>query len=137
MGVGLVRALQPWDFLLIYCNNQLKKYIIPLLRLERGAISVPLLMSVSEAFSVSFLIQIKLCYTKTLEWSSLVPGPEAKSLEITNPTSFTVSYQLHISIALKYLLLLDHTERISNDREVVLLTYHFGLLHLKACNERE
>ena len=24
MGVGLVRSLQPWYILLIYCNNQLK-----------------------------------------------------------------------------------------------------------------
>ena len=37
----------------------------------------------------------KLCYTKALEWSSLVPGPKAKSSsEIMNPTSFTVSYHL-------------------------------------------
>ena len=52
-------------------------------------------MSMSEAFSVPFLTLIKLCYTKALEWSSLVPDPEAKSSssEITNPTSFTISYQ--------------------------------------------
>ena len=25
MGVGLVRYLQPWDILLIYCNNQFQK----------------------------------------------------------------------------------------------------------------
>ena len=36
MGVGLVRSLQPWGILLIYCNNQLKKYVTPLLRLARG-----------------------------------------------------------------------------------------------------
>ena len=37
---------------------------------------------------------MKLCYTKALEWSSLVPGPEVKSssLEIMNLTPFTVSY---------------------------------------------
>ena len=34
--MGLVRLLQPWDFLLIDYNNQLKKYITPLLRLVRG-----------------------------------------------------------------------------------------------------
>ena len=63
-------------------------------RLARGALSVPLLLSVSEAFLVPFLALIKPCYTKALEWSSLVPGPEAKSSsEITNPTSFTISYQ--------------------------------------------
>ena len=44
---------------------------------------------------VPFYTLIKLCYTKTLEWSSLVRGPEAKSssLETMNPTSFTISYQ--------------------------------------------
>ena len=42
-------------------------------------------MSMSEAFSISFFTLIKLCYTKVLEWSSLVPSPEAKSSsEITN-----------------------------------------------------
>ena len=81
----LVRSLQTWNILLIYCNNQLKKYITPLPILERGALSVPLLMSMSEAFSVPFHTLIKLCYTKVLEWSSLVPSPKAKSSsEITN-----------------------------------------------------
>ena len=42
-----------------------------------------------------FYTLTKLCYTEALEWSSLVPGSKAKSsLEITNPTSFTVSYHL-------------------------------------------
>ena len=68
MGVGLVRSLQPPDILLINCNNQFKKkYIIPLLTLARGALSVPLLMSIAEAFSVPFLTLIKLCYSKALE----------------------------------------------------------------------
>ena len=94
VGVGLVRPLQSWDILLIYCNNQLKKYIALLLRLASGALSIPLLMSMSEAFSVPFYTLIKLCYTKALEWSSLVPDPEARSsLEITNLTLFTISDQ--------------------------------------------
>ena len=39
----------------------------------------------------------KLCYTKALEWSRLVPGPEAKSSsEIRNPTLFTISYQTDV-----------------------------------------
>ena len=61
-----------------------------------GALSVTLLMSMSEAFSVPFYPLIKLCFTKALEWSSLVPGPEDKSssLEIKNPISFTISYHL-------------------------------------------
>ena len=46
----------------------------------------------SEAFSVPFYTLIKLCYTKA-EWSSLVPGPEVKSSEITNLTLFTIRYQ--------------------------------------------
>ena len=57
------------------------------------ALSVPLLMSMSEAFSVPFYTLIKLCYTKAFEWSRLVPGPKAKSSEVTNPTPFPVSYQ--------------------------------------------
>ena len=41
----------------------------------------------SEGFSVRFLTLIKLCHTKALEWSSLVPGPKAKpSSVITNLT---------------------------------------------------
>ena len=51
-------------------------------------------MSVSEAPSVPFYTLIKLCYTQALEGSNLSPGPEAKSLEITNLTSFTFSYHL-------------------------------------------
>ena len=39
--MDLVRPLQPRDILLIYCNNQLRKYIAPLLRLVRGALSIP------------------------------------------------------------------------------------------------
>ena len=54
-------------------------------------------MTMSEAFSVPFYALIKLCYTKALEWSSLVPGPEVKSSssEIMNPTLFTISYQIY------------------------------------------
>ena len=60
-----------------------------------GALSVPLLMSMSEAFAVPYNTLIKLCYTKALEWSSLVPGPKVKSssLEITNLTPFSINYQ--------------------------------------------
>ena len=66
-----------------------------MLRLESGALSIPLLMSLSEALSVPFYTLIKLCYTKALEWSSLVPGPRAKSFssEIMNLTPFTINYQ--------------------------------------------
>ena len=62
---------------------------------SEGGLSIPLLMSMSEACSVPSYTLIKLCYTKALEWSSLVPCPEAKSSpsEITNPTPFPVSYQ--------------------------------------------
>ena len=47
----------------------------------------------------TFYTLTKLCYIKALEWSSLVPGPKAKSSsEITNPTSFTVSYYLRAKL---------------------------------------
>ena len=61
-----------------------------------GALSVPLLMSVSEAFFVPFYTLIKLVYTKALEWPTLVPDPKAKSSssEITNLIPFTTRYQL-------------------------------------------
>ena len=77
----------------------MKKYIAPLLRLVGGALSIPLLMSMSEASSVPFYTSIKFCYTKSLEWLSLFPGPEAKfsSSEITS--LFTVSYQDMLSIS--------------------------------------
>ena len=92
VGVGLGRPLQPWDILLIYCNNQLKKYITPFSKTsERGTLHPPSDVYV-RSFSVPLHTLIKLCYTKALEWSSLVPGPEAKSSsEITNPASFTIS----------------------------------------------
>ena len=50
--------------------------------------------------SRSFLTLIKLCYTNALEWSSLVPGPEAQSssLETMTPASFTRSYQPLVSL---------------------------------------
>ena len=77
VGVGLVKAYKA------------------LIRPARRALSGPLLMSVSETFSVPFLILIKLCCMKALEWSTLVPGPKAKSSsEVTNPTQFTISYNM-------------------------------------------
>ena len=97
MGVCPSKIFTTLRLFLVYCNNQFKKYVTPLLTLARGALSVLLLMSISEAFSVPFYTLIKLCYIKTLEWSSLVPGPEAKSSssEIMNWTPFTMSYQCH------------------------------------------
>ena len=41
-----------------------------------------------QKLSLSLFIVIKLLLHKSPEWSSLVSGPEAKSLEITNPTPF-------------------------------------------------
>ena len=94
VGMGLIKVLQPWDILLIYCNNQLKKYITLLLTLARGALSTPLLMSVSEAFSVPFHFN-KILLHKSSWVIKSGPCPEAKSssLEITNLTPFTISYQ--------------------------------------------
>ena len=60
----------------------------------RGALSIPL-WCLCQKLSLFLLILIKVCCTKALEWSSLVPGPEAQSSssEIMNLTLFTVSYQ--------------------------------------------
>ena len=58
-----------------------------------GVLSVPLLMLMSEALSVPFYTLIKLCYTKALEGSRVVPIPKAKSSsEIMNLTPFTINY---------------------------------------------
>ena len=64
-----------------------------LLRLMSGGTRHPPSDVYVRKFLCHFFTLIKLCYTKALEWSRLVPGPKAKSvLEITNPTSFTISY---------------------------------------------
>ena len=95
VGMGLVRPLQPWDILLIYHNNQKKKVIkviTPLLTLVRGTLSFPI-WYLCQKVSLPLSTLRKLCYTKALEWSSLVPGPEVKSssLEIKNLTLFNIS----------------------------------------------
>ena len=43
---------------------KIKKYLTPLLTLERGGTLRPLLMSMSEAFSACFYTLINICYTK-------------------------------------------------------------------------
>ena len=81
VGVGLVRSVQPWDILLIDCNNQFKKYTIPLLRLVRWELSTPLLIDIYvyvRSFLCPFVYFNKTLLQKTLEWSSLAPGPDAK-----------------------------------------------------------
>ena len=62
---------------------------------SRGGHSPPHFCCLYQKLSLSFLTLIKLCHTKAIEWSSLVPGPKPKpsSLEIMNPTLLTVSYQ--------------------------------------------
>ena len=74
--VSLVRCLQPWDILLIYCNNQFKKYLTPLLTLARGAFSIPLPTSVSEAFPVPFHFNKTLLHKTS--WV-IKPGPWSQS----------------------------------------------------------
>jgi len=84
-----------------------------LLRIASGTLSVPLLMPMSEALSVRFHTLIKLCYTKALEWVSLVPGPKAKSSsEIKNLTPFTISYyqELNTQENWKHILIETHTQ---------------------------
>ena len=50
-----------------------------LLRLESGVFSIPFWCLCQKLSQKPFHTLIKLCYTKALEWSSLLPGPEAKS----------------------------------------------------------
>ena len=80
---------------MIYCNNELKKFITPLLTLARRH-SLPPPDVYLRSILCPFFTLIKLCYAKALERSSLVPGPKAKSSsEITDRTPFTMSYQDH------------------------------------------
>ena len=78
---------------LSYLINNFLTDIKHLAKTEQGH-SPSLFWCLSQKFSLPFFTLIKLCYTKALEWSSLVPGPEAisSSSEITNPTPFTGSY---------------------------------------------
>ena len=93
----------------------------------RGALFILLLMSMSETFSVPFLTLIKLSYTEPLAWSSLVPGPEAKSCsEITNPTSFTVSY--HCLLHLLHWQL-DYLPLIQQESIYIYVFFFFSWLH--------
>ena len=77
VGVGLIKPWQPWDIILIYCNNQLKKYITPFSKTSDGGTLHPSSDVYVSSFLCPFFTLIKLCYTKALEWSSLVPGPES------------------------------------------------------------
>ena len=67
-----------------------------LLRLVMGALSI-LFLCLCQKLSLSFFTVTKLWSHKSSEYSSPVPGPEAKSFssEITNPTPFTLSYHNH------------------------------------------
>ena len=95
MGVGLVRSLQPWEILLIYCNKQFKKYIAPFLRLASGALSAPF-WCLCQELSLSLFTVVKFLPHKSPEWSSLVSDLEAKSSssDIMNLTLFTKSYHM-------------------------------------------
>ena len=92
--MGLVRSLQPWDTLLLYCNKQFKKCIAPFLRLTSGALSASLWCLCQEV-ALSLFTVVKFLPHKSPEWSSLVSGLEAKSsLDIMNLTFFTISYHM-------------------------------------------
>ena len=67
MGVGLVRYLQPWDILLIYCNNQFQKVYSSLAKTSKGGTLCPHPDVYVKSFLCPFFILIKLCYTKALE----------------------------------------------------------------------
>ena len=98
-----------------------KKYITPLLILARGATLHPPSDVYVRSF-VPFYTLIKLCYTKALEWPSLVCGPEAKSSssEITSLTSFTMSYHNYpCRITPKYF----HSQKYSSKSKVKIKTF--------------
>ena len=73
-----------------------------LIRLVRGALSAPLLMSMSEAFLVPFSYSNKTAKQKLLSdqaWS-LVPKLNLASLAITNLMPFTISYHKNLQYCL-------------------------------------
>ena len=78
--MGLVRPLQHWDILLTYCNNQLRQYIAPLLRLVTGAGGTHS-TSPSDVYVRSFLCPISYFNKTLLHKSSWVikPGPWSQS----------------------------------------------------------
>ena len=85
-----------------------------LMRLARGALSTAF-WCLCQKISLYLFTLIKLLH-KSSEWSSLVPGPEAKSssLEITNLALFTISY--HLKKDRVRLWELDHKEgRMTNN----------------------
>ena len=78
-----------------------------LIRLARGA----LFWCICLKLPLSFFTGIKLLPHKSSEWSSLVPDPEAKSLEIT-----TISYQY---LAKDWTELVDH---FGDSKIIILIT---------------
>ena len=82
VGVGL----QPWDILLIYCNNHLKKYITLFLRLARGALSIPLLMSMSDVYIRSFLCPLPSSLHSVRSYSLEPHGLQHTRLPCPSPT---------------------------------------------------
>ena len=106
VGVGLVKLSQTWDILLIYCSNQFKKYIPPLLTLARGGTLHPLLLSMSEAFSDLFPLSWNSA-TQTLlsdqAWSLI---PKLNLLLWRSRIRYCSPY------AITYILLLTFTESI-------------------------
>ena len=98
MEVGLVTFLQSWDSLLIYCNNQFKKYIASLPKTSEECTLCPPFDVYVRSFLCLFSILIKICYSKVLKWSSPVRGPKAKSSysEIKNPKSNIIHCKLSL-----------------------------------------
>ena len=72
--MGLIRYLQPWDLLLIYCNNKLKKYIAPFFKTREVGTFLP----PSDVCVRSFVCPLLI---KLLHRSSWVikPGPWSQS----------------------------------------------------------
>ena len=85
MGVGLVRSLQPPDILWIHW-----RVYNSIANTSKGVFFCPLLMPMSEAFSISQLYFNKTLLHKSSERSSLVSGPglNLSPPEAKNPASY-------------------------------------------------
>ena len=92
LGKGLMELLQPWGIILFIYSQQLaEKYRRPPLKLVRWVLSRPLLMSKSEASSVTSTLNK--IYTK-LWVTETDSGVKSSPLETTNPVApFTASYR--------------------------------------------
>ena len=103
-----------------------EKVYTSLAKTSEGALSARF-WCLCQKLSLSFFSVIKLLPHKSPEWSNLVPDPEAKfsSSEITNPTPFTVSYQLDMCMHVRIFESSQREGSCVGDLLYSSMSYHF------------